>query len=318
MIRRLKPVATQRSSMVDIVLVGNIATCGKEVFSWALNAPHRVSLYPCDLSQAEVLIGSPVSRRMLDQAQKLRLVHASGAGYDSIATEALGENVTLCNVFHHERAMAEYVIMTMLALDRDLFRQDRNLRLGVWDGSCIAGPPRASELSGKTLGIIGYGHIGREVARLAGAFDVKISSLRSGHTRLELEALLGGSDFVLIACPLSPPTRGLIGATELGVMRPTASLINVARGEIVDEQALYEALRERRIRSAAIDVWYQYPRDGGTRMPSRFAFHELENVILTPHSSGWTERVVALRFRDIAANIDRLVAGEPLCNVVTF
>jgi phosphoglycerate dehydrogenase-like enzyme len=121
---------------------------------------------------------------------------------------------------------------------------------------------------------------------------------------------------LVLACPLTPETRGLIGPAELARMRATASLINVARGEVVDEAALYEALRDRRIRSAAIDVWYQYPKDGVPRMPSRFPFDKLDNIILTPHCSAWTERVVALRFRDIAANIDRLVAGEPLWNML--
>jgi phosphoglycerate dehydrogenase-like enzyme len=101
-------------------------------------------------------------------------------------------------------------------------------------------------------------------------------------------------------------------------MRPTASLINVARGEVVDEAALFAALRDKQIRSAAIDVWYQYPKDGQPRLPSRFPFEKLDNVILTPHSSAWTGRVVAMRFRDIAANIDRLVAGEPLVNQLKF
>src|SRR5262249_43485272 len=162
----------------------------------------------------------------------------------------------------------------------------------------------------------GYGHIGQEVARLAAPFDMRIRFLRSGHSREDLDQLLRDSDFLVVACPLTTETRGLIGAAEFNLMRPTASLVNVARGEVVDEAALYEALASGSIRSAAIDVWYQYPRDGATRMPSRFPFDKLENVILTPHSSAWTERVVVLRFRDIAANIDRLVTGEPLCNVV--
>jgi phosphoglycerate dehydrogenase-like enzyme len=301
--------------MIEIVFVGNIATCGMDAFSRHLKAPHRLLTYPCDLAESEVLIGSPISRRMIEQAPKLRLVHASGAGCDSIALEALN-GIPVCNVFHHERAIAEYVMMTILALDRDLFQKDRDLRKGLWAGSCVQGPPLATEVTGKTLGILGYGHIGKEVARLAGAFEMQILSLRSGHSRGELEALLEGSDFLVVCCPLSTETRGLIGAAELARMRPAASLINVARGEVVDETALYEALRDRRIRSAAIDVWYQYPKDGAPRMPSRFPFEKLDNVILTPHCSAWTERVVALRFRDIATNIDRLVAGEALVNLV--
>ena len=301
--------------MIQIVFVGNIASCGIEAFSRHLKTPHRVSTYPCDLAEAEALVGSPISRGMIEQAPKLRLVHAAGAGCDGIALEALN-GIPVCNVFHHERAIAEYVMMTILALERNLFQQDRDLRQGLWAGSCVQGPPLATEVIGKTLGIVGFGHIGKEVARLATAFDMEVRSLRSGHSRAELESLIEGSDFLLLACPLTPETRGLIGAAELARMRTTASLINVARGEVVDEAALYEALRGRRIRSAAIDVWYQYPKDGVPRMPSRFPFDKLDNVILTPHSSAWTQRVIDLRFRDIAANIDRLVAGDPLAHVV--
>jgi phosphoglycerate dehydrogenase-like enzyme len=130
--------------MIEIVFVGNIATCGMEAFSRELKTPHRLRTYPCNLAETEVLVGSPISRRMVEEAPRLRLVHASGAGYDNIAMDALRDGIAVCNVFHHERAIAEYVIMTMLALDRDLFRQDRRLRNGAWNGSCVAGPPQAA------------------------------------------------------------------------------------------------------------------------------------------------------------------------------
>jgi phosphoglycerate dehydrogenase-like enzyme len=303
--------------MIEIVFVGNIATCGRDAFSRELKTPHRIQAYPCDLSQTEVLVGAPISAAMIAQAPKLRLVHIPGAGADGIALEAL-HGIPVCNVFHHEHAIAEYVIMTILALDRNLFQQDRDLRQGRWAGSCVQGPPQASELTGKTVGIIGSGHIGKEVARLAHFFEMETRAIRSDHSRADLEALLEASDFLVISCPLTPQTRGLIGPAEFAKMQPTASLINVARGEVVEEAALFEALRDKQIRSAAIDVWYQYPKRGQPRLPSRFAFEQLDNVILTPHSSAWTDRVVAMRFRDIAANIDRLVAGEPLVNQLRF
>src|SRR5260370_18771075 len=145
--------------MIEIVLLGNIATCGMDAFSRHLKAPHRLLTYPCDLAESEVLIGSPISGRMIEQAPKLRLVHASGAGCDSIALDVLN-GIPVCNVFHHERAIAEYVMMTVLALDRDLFQKDRDLRKGLWAGSCVQGPPLATEVTGKTLGILGFGHIG--------------------------------------------------------------------------------------------------------------------------------------------------------------
>src|SRR5215470_10764042 len=139
--------------MIDIVFIGNIAMCGLEEFSRHLQIPHRVRPYPCDLAEAEVIVSSVVPRRMIEQAPNLRLVHATGAGLDSIAFDALPPGVRVCNVFHHERAIAEYILMTILALDRNLLRQDRGLRQGLWEGSCVQGPPLASELAGKRAGI---------------------------------------------------------------------------------------------------------------------------------------------------------------------
>ena len=301
---------------MEIVLVGNIANLGRAVLEREIQPPARLLQYPCDLNGAEVLVGSPITPSMISGAPRLRLIHASGAGYDAIATWAIPSNVALCNVFHHERAMAEYVVMTMLALQRNLLQQDVALRQGRWDGSCVTGAPAASELRGKTLGIIGYGHIGAETARLLAPFETQIQGLRSRHSRAEFEDLLALSDFVLVACPLNEQTRGLIGAAELARMKPTSFLINVARGEIVDEQALFAALQSRQIRGAAIDVWYRYPRDGQPAAPASAAFHALDNVIMTPHSSGWTDYVLESRFRDIAANINRLMRGEPLNNVL--
>ena len=300
--------------MIEIVLIGNIARCGARVLADRLSLPHKLVEYHSDvpLDQAEVFIGGPVTSSMIKAAPRLRLVQVPGAGLDAIDVSALPPHVALCNTFHHERAIAEYVIMTMLALERDLFRQDRNLRAGLWASSCVTGPPVFRELAGRALGLIGFGHIGRQTAQLASALDMVIVPVNSTSSREELESLLAGSDYVVISCPLTGRTRGLIGPAELGLMRPHACLIQVARAEIIEEQALYEALASRRIRGAAVDVWYQYPRHGQPCLPSRFPFHELDNVIMTPHSSAWTDQVLENRFADVAENIERLWRGEPL------
>jgi phosphoglycerate dehydrogenase-like enzyme len=282
-----------------------------------MQTPAEVLDHPCDLAAIDVLVGSPITPGMIAASPRLQLIHASGAGLDAVARWAIPPGVLLCNVFHHERAMAEYVVMTMLALSRKLFQQDSALRKGRWDGSCVTGLPAVSELRGKKLGVIGLGHIGSEAANLLRPFETEVQGLRSRHSRSELESLLADSDFVLIACPLTDQTRGMIGARELELMKPSAYLINVARGEIVDEQALYQALSNRSIAGAAIDVWYHYPRDGNSVAPSTAPFHLLDNIIMTPHSSGWTDYVLEARFRDIAANIDRLARGEPLVNVIS-
>jgi phosphoglycerate dehydrogenase-like enzyme len=133
----------------------------------------------------------------------------------------------------------------------------------------------------------------------------------------ELDHLLEAADFVVVACPLSEATRGLIGKAELDRMKPGAVLINVARGPIVDEDALFAALRARRIGGAALDTWYRYPEgDDPALRPSRHPFHEQGNVVMTPHCSGWTEGLMARRFALICDNLERLQAGRPLLNQV--
>ena len=133
----------------------------------------------------------------------------------------------------------------------------------------------------------------------------------------ELAHLLEAADFVVIACPLTAATQGLIGRAELARMRKDAVLINVARGPIVDEDALFEALSRRTIGGAVLDTWYRYPGGGdASTRPSRHPFHELDNVVMTPHCSGWTEGLMERRFAVIGDNLERLAAGQPLLNQV--
>jgi phosphoglycerate dehydrogenase-like enzyme len=124
------------------------------------------------------------------------------------------------------------------------------------------------------------------------------------------------SDYVLISMPATPDTVGLMDRRRLGLMKPTAFLINVARAEIVDENALYEALAERSIAGAGLDVWYRYPRAAGATPPATRPFHDLPNVLMTPHVSGWTDGMLDARAKLIAENIRRVVHDETPLNLV--
>ena len=129
--------------------------------------------------------------------------------------------------------------------------------------------------------------------------------------------MLPQCDFVVLSTALGPETEGLIDARRLALMKPSAFLVNIARGSIIDEDAVYAALRDRTIGGAALDVWWQYPDAAEPeRRPSRHPFHELPNVIMTPHCSGWTAGMVARRWAEVAGNINRFVRGEPLANLV--
>jgi phosphoglycerate dehydrogenase-like enzyme len=195
----------------------------------------------------------------------------------------------------------------------------------------VGPPPPAPwpELAGKTLGILGYGRIGQNVARRARAFDMEILAIRrdvgqSAGCELELlggldilDEVLRRSDYLAITLPLTAATRGLIGPAQLLLMKPTAVLVNVSRAEIVDERALYGALAARSIAAAALDVWYCYPTDAAPTLPARQPFHELPNVLMTPHVSGWTDGMLNARAVLIAENIARTSRGEPPLNQVS-
>jgi len=231
----------------------------------------------------------------------------------------------VCNTFGHEIAIAEYVLACMLELAIGLCKMDQKFREDSWKDYHPGIGPNHLELFGKTIGIIGYGHIGREVAARAKAFGMNVMAvsrtvypapeLTSFKPMANLDQLLAASDYVVVALPLSDETHGLMNAERFSKMKSDAALINVGRGHVVDETDLFTALSEKRIRGAAIDVWYQYPKDGVSDCtPSKHPFEDLENVIMTPHCSGSTDAMRDRRWTFIAANLDRFARGEPLEN----
>lgn len=283
------------------------------------------------LADVDVLVTMAYTREMAGVARRLKLVQVPGAGIDRIDRSALGAGTWLANAYGHDTGIAEYVIGAMLTLTREFGRLDAALRHGVWASQWAVGVPPAPlwpELAGRTVGILGYGRIGQAVARRARAFDMEVYGIRRDVARsagdefarvggLELlDEVLQRSDYLVIALPASPETRGLIGDKQLRAMKPSACLINVSRAEIVDEEALYRALAERTIMGAALDVWYRYPTAPGTQLPANRPFHELPNVLMTPHVSGWTDGMMAARAEVIAENIHRAVRGEPPVNLI--
>jgi phosphoglycerate dehydrogenase-like enzyme len=262
-----------------------------------------------------------------DEAERYlpRLVHLPGAGADAIEFERLPPDCVVCNVFEHEIPIAEYVLAAILNHAIGYVGMVGSFS-GEQFGPLFASRKTHAEAHGKTLGIVGFGHIGKLVAQRAQAFGMRVYAIsRSGHAPeadqagdvSQLPDMLHQADFVLIACPLTPETHGLIGAAQLKLMKSTAVLINVSRGAIVDEEALYATLSQGLIGGATLDVWYQYPSPGNPAPhPSRFAFEKLPNVQCTVHSSGWTEEMFERRFAVIADNLKRLHDGRPLLNVI--
>ncbi|SEQ49225.1 2-hydroxyacid dehydrogenase [Arthrobacter sp. OV608] len=282
------------------------------------------------LERADVVVCSSLAPAEAEAAAKLRLVHVTGAGYDKIALDHLAPQAAVANTFHHARPIAEHVLMVTLMLSRNVVRADRDVRSGQWHTIATAGDvPFHPILADLTLGLVGLGSIGAEVARVATAMGMEVRAVRRNPSaplpegvqlawvgaNPDLHQLLASSDVVVVTVPLDEDTRGMIGATEFAAMKPTALLINVARGPVVDQAALFEALKGQRIAGAGIDVWWGAPADG-IIPPAELPFASLANTVLTPHHSGHARITFERRAQDIAANIRRLARGEELRNVV--
>jgi phosphoglycerate dehydrogenase-like enzyme len=259
---------------------------------------------------------------------RLKLIHLPGAGLDAINFKSVPDKVTVCNVFEHEVPISEYVISSILMWTTKIHLQDRLLRKNDWSGSHLFGPTH-QELCGKTIGILGYGRIGKAIASRIKPFGVEVIACApraptSGvkpdkyYPLSQLNQFLSTSDFLVIAAPLTDETHDLIGDKELTQMKPNSVLINIARGTIVNEKAIFNALKTRAIEGAIIDTWYHYPENLlDDTPPSNYDFSKLENVIMTPHSSAWTDGLILRRNRVIAENLNRLSDGRELMNVVS-
>ncbi len=324
------------TAMLRVAFVGALASSFADRVRAHLIVPcefvHTDEKHATDvLPDVDVVVTLVFTREMSAVAKRLRLIQVPGAGLDRIDRAAMPPGSSLATVHGHEAGIAEYVLGAMIALSRDFHRVDAGLRAGRWDSQWAPGvppPPVWPELAGRTLGILGYGGIGQAVARRARAFDMRILAIRrdigrSAEDDLALLADMGmlpevlqRADYLAITLPLTPETRGLIGDAQLRLMKPTAILVNVARAQIVDEDALHAALVERRIAGAALDVWYRYPVEPGPLLPARRPFHELPNVLMTPHVSGWTDGMMEARATLIAENIRRTACGERPENVV--
>lgn len=275
-----------------------------------------------ELADANVVLTTRFDRDLADACRILELIVCPAAGTEGIDRTCVPSGVGLVNGVGHDIPMAEYVIGALVALRQRFLQADRALRQGVWRYGFFGDAGMVEELHGSTLGLIGFGRIGAEVARRAKAFGMSCRAVtlhpdkplerglligRPGalDRPADVDELVAASDAVVVACEQSPLTHGLIDARRLGMMRRSAVLVNVARGSIVEEKALYEALESNAIAGAAIDVWYRYPEIGANiAKPSAYPFDQLDNVLMTPHSSAWTAGSKLRRLEFLAGRIN--------------
>jgi phosphoglycerate dehydrogenase-like enzyme len=321
---------------MKIVMVGEAATHCDEIradldfqaqFVTLPREAHESDAWDDQIEGANVLVSMRFQRS--GPAPSFRLLHVPGAGLDGIDFNALPTGATVCNVFEHEIPMAEYALACMLEHQVDLAALRARFTKEQWANAYLKRQPRG-ELFGKTVLVVGFGRIGQAVAMRAQAFGLRVIAI-SGRAKAgqvegpmdeayppaELDQVLARADFVVLTCPLDERTRGSFGAAQFAAMRPDAVLINIARAAVIDQHALYQALRDNLIAKAYLDVWYAYPSgDNDSVAPAEYPFEDLPNAYCTPHASGWTQGLFERRYARIAANIMRLKRGEALENVV--
>lgn len=271
-----------------------------------------------DYDALVVRSGVQVTGRIIQAGHKLQVIGRAGVGVDNIDVDA----ATNCGVLvvnapdGNSIAAAEHTIALMMALARHIPAADASLRAGKWERGKFMGV----EVAGKTLGVIGMGRIGREVARRGRGLDMRVLAYdpylshshaeRLGVEMCDLNALLSQADFITVHVPLTPATKNLIGERELGLIKPAARLINCARGGIIDEAALSQALQEGRLAGAALDVFVQEPP------PADSPFLNSPRVVVTPHLGASTREAQVAVAIDVARQIVSVLNGHPATHPV--
>ena len=301
----------------------------------------------------EILVVGRPQREHLTASPNLRALVIPFAGLPDVTRELMRHfpHIAVHNLHYNAMPVAEMVITLMLAAAKFIIPMDRTLRNHDWTLR-YRRPSPSILLEDKTAMILGYGAIGRRVAHLCRALGMKVLSIRRqapypvslghrphlkwgrtrGWTRCNvaapppdapdeiyppdaLHSLLPRADALLICLPHTPETTGLVGERELALLPSSAVLVNIGRGPIVDEAALYHALRDGTLHAAGLDVWYNYPADEAARSrtpPSAYPFHELDNVVMSPHRAGHFDETETLRMTYLAASLNAAARGEEL------
>lgn len=321
----------EHTGMTDILLTEEIIDPSIDELSARFNVAYEPQLWKdreallrraADARAVMVRNMTLVDREFVDAAPNLRVVGRIGVGLDNLDLRALTERGVVVCYPPEENAVSvsEHVFAMLLSFARRIPEADRSVREGRWERSRFIG----FELAGKTMGILGLGRIGFRVAVRARSFGMRVVAYdpymvaqhpavtETGTELLPLETVLGEADVITCHLPLTDETRGLINAERLALMKETSLLINTSRGAVVDEGALYAALRDGRIGGALLDVRAQEPPAGASPL------HSLPNVLLTPHIASWTHESLRRVIGTVAADVGRVLSGEPAQSYANF
>lgn len=288
-------------------------------FSLAFANPKSGDDALAEVADADYMIvfAGYVPTRAVEAGKKLRLIQKVGEGTDRIDVEmARKMGIPVAKTAGSNGAsVADFATLLILATIRWLPRAHNSMMAGEWLKFELRWG--SYDMKGKQVGIVGLGKIGRRVAKRVQGFESSVAYYdairlaeseeeRLGVRFLPLDELMSSSDVVSLHVPLDPSTDGMIGRKEIGLMKPTSILVNTCRGAVVDEQALYEALRDKRIRGAGLDCFVKEP------LPAGHPFRTLDNVVLTPHCAGGTEDSTMEGIKRAYSNVVSLEAGMPL------
>jgi phosphoglycerate dehydrogenase-like enzyme len=276
-----------------------------------------------------ILIAGRPQREHLTASPNLQALIIPWAGLSASTRQLMLDfpHIAVHNLHHNALPVAEHTMALLLAAAKFIVPVDRALRSHDWRPRYSPNP--SILLAGRTALILGYGTIGQHVARLCRGLGMEVLAIRNTPEAPQpglqvappeaLHQLLPQADVLIVCLPHTPATTGLIGAEELSLLPQGAVLVNVGRGPIVDEAALYQALRQENLYAAGLDVWYNYPADEQARAhtpPSAYPFHELDNVVMSPHRAGGSAQTEALRLTHLAELLNAAARGEPMPNRV--
>lgn len=273
----------------------------------------------------DIIASNRVPSEIIESSSRLKMIQTFSAGVDNIDFPAIQKkgDLIICNSHINAAEVAEYAITLLLAVAKNIIPNDKELRKGDWKYA-FGGPNPNVEIRKKTCLIIGLGNIGSEIAKRLRGFDVTIhAATQSGmskHAELveklvkidEVKHLVREADFIILSLPLTPDSKGLVNEEFISQMKPTSILVNISRGSIIEEKALFDALRENKIRGAGLDVWWRYPTKwrGTGNPPSDLPFQELENLVASPHRAGYSENTEREYFQFAGENILRFIQGK--------
>jgi phosphoglycerate dehydrogenase-like enzyme len=310
-----------------IVFHGEDIAAFSEGIASRLDRAAEIICLPNELNEKDKLIYAAADAiiafhfdETLPTPTQLKLFHVPGAGFDAVQLSLLPKAAIVCNCFGHEQAISEYVLSAILTQQIPFAEADSLLRKKNWKYG--SGVTLHEEIAGKTIGLVGYGRIGKAIANRAKAFEMKVivvnrSAVAKSDPVTEYFALQDTAefwpqcDFIVSSLPFNAETRNFIDAKEFAQMKSNAVLINVGRGKTINEEALYQTLKTKKIAGAIIDTWYQYPTSETPEIyPSLFPFQELDNIVMTPHMSAWTHGTLHRRQKVIAENLNFIFRGE--------